>query len=128
MNTMRNPTLQPVVSKVDAILKLCGTDVQRDDGQAKGLMYKLGKARLCGLRVRSNHVSLLLFGLAANEPVPSGVTYALTLPPGLTGVSFAGLPPGAIATYDPAAGIVTGRLLASEPGSAGLVAPKGRHL
>ena len=78
MNTMRNPTLQPVISKIDAVLKLCGTDVQRDDGQAKGPMYKLGKARLCGLRVRSNHVSLLLFGLAANEPVPSGVTYART--------------------------------------------------
>ncbi len=37
----------------------------------------------------------------------AGVTYTLGLPPGLTGVSFAGLPAGATASYDAASGAVT---------------------
>ena len=43
----------------------------------------------------------------AGPSTATGITYTLTLPSGLTGVSFSGLPVGATATYDPATGSVT---------------------
>ena len=50
--------------------------------------------------------------------VASGVTFGLTLSPGLTDVAFDNLPPGATATYDPTTGIVsfTGMPMELPPG------------
>ena len=42
----------------------------------------------------------------AGPSTATGMTYALGLPPGLSGVGFTGLPVGATATYDPASGAV----------------------
>ena len=73
-----NPTLIPAYDEIDELMLAADPEVVRDDGQAKGRMYKVGSARLCGVRVRTHHLSLHLYGLAHDEPDTTGLLVSRT--------------------------------------------------